>query len=89
MTRLNFARQAVRNAAVEHGSCSPESEENRISERDYPRRMVDGRHLGAQTENDDPCYERVQEGLVEDFDEDVDGQVLVPRFGRLRLENAW
>lgn len=50
--------------------------------------MVDGRHLGAQTEDDDPCYERVQEGLVEDFDEEVDGQVLVPRFGRLRLEDA-
>lgn len=89
MARLNFARQAVRNAAVEHGSCSPESQKDRISERDDPRRVVDGRHLGAETEDDDPCYERVQERLVEDFDEEVDGYMLVPRFGRLRLEDAW
>lgn len=40
--------------------------------------MVGGRDLGAETEDDNPCDEWVKEGLVEDFDDEVEIEVFVP-----------
>lgn len=40
--------------------------------------MVGGRDLGAETEDDDPCDEGVEESLVEDFDDEVEVEVFVP-----------
>lgn len=34
--------------------------------------------MGAETQDDDPCDERVEEGLVEDFDDEVEVEVFVP-----------
>jgi len=40
--------------------------------------MCPGHSLRAHAERDHPCYEWVEEGYVEDFEEEVDGEGLGP-----------
>ena len=44
--------------------------------------------MGAETQDDNPCDERVEEGLVEDFEYQVERDVLVPLLSWPRREIA-
>lgn len=71
--------------SVEHAEEEQSCKETGIADGDLHRRVRPRHSLRSHTKWEHPCYERVEECDVQDFEEEVDGE----GFGPGQLSASW